>query len=161
MENLMSVILWRQYFIVLACILGAFYIVLVVLLYRRRGSSLLKATATDLQMPVKGGSPKQQDGSERLPAIGDTESTGAFDEEAAFNSLEELAGRIEDVVINGQQGMNKTSLLPKLQAIISNYPLLNKQPFKVAINNVIIKRSKQHWDIVITEEEVNRLWTII
>jgi hypothetical protein len=75
-----------------------------------------------------------------------------------FDDLEELSAGIEQVLYEGEKGIEKQVLLTRLHSLIKEYPQLNKLPFRVAINNVIIHRSRQQCNISISEAEAGQLW---
>ena len=169
MQNIIAQIPWRQYLLVLGSLLAVFYFVLFFLLLRRKGASQ-SSNVTESEKLASGKQAKtvhsefneEVDGEQQL----ELDNTAQEDDrspdniqsnDAAFDHLESLAYKIEEVMKNGV-GIDKTSLIVRLKEIIEGYPQLNRLPFKMAINNVIIKRSKQHCDIFISEEEANLLW---
>lgn len=82
------------------------------------------------------------------------------DEELAFNELERCAETIQDILsaINIDSD-SKGVLLSRLQTGIQKYPLVNRQPFKIAISNLIVREAAYKLGFNLTEEEIIALWS--
>ena len=165
---------WKQYFIILAVLLGLFYLILFFLFsLKKRLSTGNESTASFESNTATKGSPNLQVSTEDIPeqnngpryntkedADDNIEEYAPEDDDGAFDSLEELAGKIEKVLLQGLPGTDKETLLTDLKSILRVYPQLNKLPFRVAINNVIIKRAKQHCGIDVSDAEAEALWLV-
>ncbi|MCS3801064.1 hypothetical protein [Niastella sp. OAS944] len=165
---------WKQYFLILAIVLGVFYLILFFLFSRKKRLSTGNSSTSNFQSNIAAkADPDRQDFSddtseqENGPRYntkqGHEDHIQEYepeDDDGAFDSLEELASRIEKVLLQGLPGTDKATLLTDLKSVLQVYPQLNKLPFRVAINNVIIKRAKQHCGIDVSDAEVEALWLV-
>jgi len=80
------------------------------------------------------------------------------EEEADFDELEKLSADIEQVILACQVNPDRILLLAGLRQAIDKYPRLNLPPFRMAINNVIMRRSREHCNITISQTDADQLW---
>ena len=159
---------WKQFFVFVGCMIAVYYIVLFFMLAKEKlkhnRQPPEKTPPNDgagkrvWQVKDPAGDPAQPmyDESVYMDNMPPPETTE--EEGKEFDDLEELSTGIEQVLHEGEAGIEKQVLLTRLRSLITNYPQLNKLPFRVAINNVIIHRSRQQCNISISEAEAGQLW---
>jgi hypothetical protein len=56
--------------------------------------------------------------------------------------------------------LQREKLLKNIQSQLKAYPILQAQPYKIAINNLITSEAKEKYLLVIDEEELESLWRL-
>jgi len=56
--------------------------------------------------------------------------------------------------------VQREELLKNIQSQIKAYPILQAQPYKIAINNLITSEAKEKFQLIIDEEELESLWRL-
>jgi hypothetical protein len=160
---------WQQFFVFIGCMIAVYYIVLFFMLAKEK----LKHNRQPPEKPPPNGGAGKRVWQVKDPAgepaqpkydesvyMDNMPPPESMEEEEGkeFDDLEELSAGIEQVLHEGEAGIEKQVLLTRLRSLISDYPQLKKLPFRVAINNVIIHRSRQQCNISISEAEAGQLW---
>jgi hypothetical protein len=68
--------------------------------------------------------------------------------------IRELFSQKESVPVQREE------LLKSIQSQLKAYPILQAQPYKIAINNLITSEAKEKYQLVIDEEELESLWRL-
>lgn len=159
---------FKQFIVFVGCMIAVYYIVLFFMLAKEK----LKHNRQPPEKPPPNGGAGKRVWQVKDPAgdpaqpkydesvyMDNMPPPESMEEEGKeFDDLEELSAGIEQVLYEGEAGIEKQVLLTRLRSLIMSYPQLNKLPFRVAINNVIIHRSRQQCNISITEAEAGQLW---
>lgn len=91
-------------------------------------------------------------------------STAGIMEENTFNDfevIEELVERVKSLITNAvEHQASKDVFFSRLQAVLKDYPSLQKSQFRPSVNEFIVSESELQGMSAITQEEVEALWGI-
>jgi hypothetical protein len=91
----------------------------------------------------------------------DDEPMGAseeVEEEKSFQELTRLAGDIEALLNKASKTPSRNDIMSSLRGMLQQHPNLNRNPYRVAIFNMIRKRAQEQCSLTITEEELEAAW---
>lgn len=86
------------------------------------------------------------------------EDVYAIDDE--FTQMDNLIDEMEFMVLEKRGESDKESLQAAITGILAKYPVLNKEPFKPAINNYTIKLAQKNLSILLNDQELDSLWEL-
>jgi len=142
---------WAEYCTAMAVLCSAYYIVIIVLYFRREvldlfsGNKKLVAPA-----PLPSSSPRHPAANLVRTAEGNTSQ-----EEKLFALTNQLMQVLQPVFGNDYV---KGELMTALQLILRKYPLLKGTAFQVSVNNYIGMESENQCSVSLSEQELSGIW---
>jgi hypothetical protein len=138
-------ITWNEYLGGLIILLIFYYLFVGARYYREEIKTLLKG-----KLPKKSG-----------PAKSKAAETGneSFVDASSFDELETVVNDLRYAVLEKADiPISKQELLIRLQERLAHYQGLQKQAYRVAINNFIIIHAEEICGVVFNEHELNSAW---
>ncbi len=135
-------ITWSGYLGGVAVLLVCYYLFIGAKYYREEIGKLLKG-----KLPKRAGTEKE------------TVSKGEQLPDASFDELEAVVNDLRYAVFEkAGKSVSKQELLASLQQRLATYTGLQKQAYRVAMNNFIISHAKDLCGVVFSESELNAAW---
>jgi|GEM_PF-1151341 len=140
-------ITWLQYFIAVLIILVPYY---GYLLFRYYRSKLLNRPR--LQANVNYEDSQQYDDDSGQPDFDSIPEDLFMQAQELIAKLKQLIGRV------AAEGIDKKELLVNIKSFLDDYPALNTDAFRPAINEMVIVECDRNSSVSLVESEVDGLW---
>lgn len=141
-------ITWLQYFTAVLLILIPYYGYLFLRYYKSKKIGFKtekKASFHEEDFPEDFENPEEQD-FDAIP-------------EDLFTQAQELIEKLKALILRASnEGIEKTELLVNIKSELDDYPSLNIDAFRPAINELVIAECDRNSSVTLSEREVDGLW---
>lgn len=151
-----SPISWTQYFKVLLPLLFVYYVVIVLVYFRKELLSMVIRGhhGKDPRFWVIRPSPSLNE-PEQATANRETVATHGAEQDALFAFSNEMEAFL---VQAGHKGFNRDQILSSLQLLVDKHAAVKEVPDKTELNNAIRQACTTHCSVRLSEAEIGGLW---